>query len=420
MSHPNKGFYHGWWIVITSFFMMAIVFASMLTLPGVFTVAVTEEFGISRTSFTLHMSICLLASTVAAFFVGKAFTKHDPKKLMTIFTIVVGLCFVGYSFASNVYHFYIASAVIGFSGMFLTSVPIGILVTNWFGPKMKGKAMGIAMTGSGVGAMILNPVLSAIILDYSWQMAYRLLALLTFVICLPLVLLTIARSPADKNLERIGEDPNAAKAPAGAVTGLTTGQGLKSSLFWVMFVTFCFFAITTTIFNNNAIPNMVDCGLDAVTASTVMSISSFGLILGKLLLGVISDRKNARVASAFAIICLIAGLGIFLMLPTMPTFLVAAAGAFIFGVGNANATVCMPLITSDLMGTRAFATLYAYASISSTVGAAVGPVVGSMVFDVTGSYSGAWMADIVLMVLMLLMLLSCYKMKDKVYAKLEG
>ena len=418
MSQTKKGFYHGWWIVIASFFLMAIIFSSMLTLPGVFTVAVTEELGVSRTSFTLHMTICLLASTVAAFFVGKAFTKCNPKTLMTIVTIIAGLCFVGYSFATNVYHFYIASAVVGFSGMFTTSVPIGILITNWFGPKMKGKAMGIAMTGSGVGAMALNPILSAIILQYSWQMAYRLLAVLTFVLCLPLVLFAVSRAPADRGLERLGDDPNAVATPGGAVSGLTTAQGLKSSLFWVMFLTFCLFGITTSIFNNNAIPNMTDCGLAAVTASTVMSISSLGVIIGKILLGVINDKANARAASSFAIICLIAGLAVFLMLPKMTTFLVAALGAFVFGVGNANATVCMPLITSDLMGNRDFGTLFSYASISSTIGAAVGPVVGSLVFDATGSYSGAWMSDIVLMICMLLLLFLCYKMKSGIYRKL--
>ena len=418
MSQTKKGFYHGWWIVVASFFLMAIIFSSMLTLPGVFTVAVTEELGVSRTSFTLHMTICLLASTVAAFFVGKAFTKYNPKTLMTVFTIIAGLCFVGYSFATSVYHFYIASAVVGFSGMFTTSVPIGILITNWFGPKMKGKAMGIAMAGSGVGAMALNPILSAIILQYSWQMAYRLLAVLTFVLCLPLVLFAVSRAPADRGLERLGDDPNAVAASGGAVSGLTTAQGLKSSLFWVMFLTFCLFGITTSIFNNNAIPNMTDCGLAAVTASTVMSISSLGVIIGKILLGVINDKANARAASSFAIICLIAGLAVFLMLPKMTTFLVAALGAFVFGVGNANATVCMPLITSDLMGNRDFGTLFSYASISSTIGAAVGPVVGSLVFDATGSYSGAWMSDIVLMACMLLLLFLCYKMKKGVYQKL--
>ena len=94
-----------------------------------------------------------------------------------------------------------------------------------------------------------------------------------------------------------------------------------------MFLTFCLFGITTSIFNNNAIPNMTDCGLAAVTASTVMSISSLGVIIGKILLGVINDKANARAASSFAIICLIAGLAVFLMLPKMTTFLVAALGA---------------------------------------------------------------------------------------------
>ena len=46
-------------------------------------------------------------------------------------------------------------------------------------------------------------------------MAYRLLAVLTFVLCLPLVLFAVSRAPADRGLERLGDDPNAVAAPGG-------------------------------------------------------------------------------------------------------------------------------------------------------------------------------------------------------------
>ena len=65
--------YPGWWIVLTGVVLMGMVYAPMLTLPGVFTVPVTGDFGISRTTFNLHISICSLSSTVAAVVGGKAF-----------------------------------------------------------------------------------------------------------------------------------------------------------------------------------------------------------------------------------------------------------------------------------------------------------------------------------------------------------
>lgn len=409
----NKRLYPGWWIVLTCVALMGLVYAPMLTLPGVFTVSVTDEFGISRTTFNLHISICSLSSTAAAVVGGKAFDKYSPKALMALFTAVTGLCFLAYSFAQNVGHFYIISGVFGFAGRFLSFVPVSILITNWFGPRLKGKVMGVAMAGSGIGAMILNPVLSAVILRNGWREAYRLLALLIFGIALPLVAATVLRSPADRGLERLGDEPHPAGPPADVLEGMTTRQALGSGLFWVMFGTFALFSISCTIFNNNAIPSMVDCGFDAVTAAAVMSVSAVGLVVGKLLLGAVSDRWSARTASSVSILCLIAGLSIFWLLPRAAVFPAAAAGGFLFGIGNANCTVCMPLITSDLMGNRSFGELFSYASVASSLGAAAGPVVGSLVFDRSGSYAGAWMADVALSVFMMVTLQLCYRMRRK-------
>ena len=407
--------YPGWWIVLTGVVLMGMVYAPMLTLPGVFTVPVTGDFGISRTTFNLHISICSLSSTVAAVVGGKAFDKYSPRALMSFFAVLTGLCFGAYSFATNVYHFYVISAVFGFAGRFLSFVPVSILVTNWFGPRLKGKVMGVAMAGSGLGAVLLNPLLSATIARYSWQAAYRLLALLTFLLVLPLVVGTVIRSPADRGLPRLGDEPQQGKGaqPPDQLEGLRTDQALRSGLFWAMFGTFCLFSIACTIFNNNAIPSMVDCGLDAVTAATVMSISAFGIVVGKLLLGAISDRWNAKTAASVSILCLMAGLGLFLLLPRAACFLLAAAGGFLFGVGNANCTVCMPLITSDLMGNRAFAQLFSYASVASSLGATVGPLVGSLVFDRSGSYSGAWLADLALSAFVLCSLHLCYRLRGR-------
>lgn len=416
----KKDVYPGWWIVVTGVVLMGLVYAPMLTLPGVFTVSVTETFGVARTTFNLHISICSLASTVAAIVGGRAFDKYDPRALMTLFTVITGGCFVAYSFAGNVYHFYVISAVFGFAGRFLSFVPVSILITNWFGPKLRGKVMGVAMAGSGLGAILLNPLLSTTITQYSWRTAYRLLALLVFAIVLPLVVLTISRDPSGKGMERLGEVP-LEETPSGPIQleGMRVDQALRSGLFWLMFGTFAMFSIACTIFNNNAIPSMVDCGLDSVTAATVMSISAFGIVVGKLLLGAISDRWNAKTAASVSIFCLIAGLGLFLALPRAAAFFVAAAGGFLFGVGNANCTVCMPLITSDLMGNQDFAALFSYASVASSLGASVGPLIGAGVYDLTGSYSGAWVGDILMSAFMLLTLHACYRLRGRAYAKLR-
>ena len=415
LESKQKGIYPGWWIVVTSLFLMSIIFAGIISLPGVFTIFVTADFGVTRTAFTTHMMICTLTSMVAALFVGKVFQKLNIKGLMTVFTIIAAASFLGYSFAAQLWHFYAISAVMGFCMMFLTSVPISILINNWFGPKMKGRAMGIAMTGSGIGAMILSPVLTTINTVYSWRLSYRLLALLVVVLVLPLVVLTISKSPADKGIARLGDVETSAFSTADAVSGLSVKQALGTGLFWLMFFTFFLFALTTQAFNSNAIPYLTDIGIDPARAGFYMSVWSIGVIVGKLLLGWICDKKNAKFASSCAIIALMAGLAILISAQHM--LALALIGMFVFGMGAANATVNMPLITNDLMGARDFGAIFGYANIASSLGVGVGPLAAALVFDATGSFVVAWMGNIVVIAGMLLTLHLSYKLKPHVYEK---
>ncbi|MDR0570785.1 MAG: MFS transporter [Clostridiales Family XIII bacterium] len=415
-NSAQKGIYPGWWIVVASFFLMAVIFTAAINLPGLWATYVAEDFGIQRSAFTAHITISTLSSMVAALFVGKLFQKYNVKVLMLIFAALAFAGFMGYSFATRIWQFYVISVVVGFCFMFLTSVPISILITNWFGPKMKGKAMGIAMTGSGVGAMILSPVVMHINSTYSWRVSYRMYAVMVLVIIIPLILFAVVKSPADKGVARIGDDPNTAQASKDAAFGLSAKQALSSYLFWLMFFTFFLFAMTTTLFNINVAPYMTDIGINPMNIGAYVSISSLGVIVGKLALGAIGDKWSARVGATSAVCSMILALVLLLCLPNM-LFLAPAATLF-FGLGNANATVNMPLITSDMVGNRDFGAIFGYASVASSLGAGVGPIVGSLIFDFTGSYAGAWGSDIALMALMGVGVHVCYKLKPAVHAKI--
>ncbi len=413
----KRRIYPGWWIVITGILLMAIIFASVISLPGVFTIYVTEEFGISRTAFTTHMTISTLSSMLAALFVGKILQKYNIKLLMAAFTLVSIICFTAYSFATQLWHFYIISAVIGFCLMFLTGVPISILVNNWFGPKMKGKALGIAMTGSGIGAMVFNPVLGFINSTYGWRVSYRLLALLTLVIILPLVLITVEKSPAEKGVARLGDVEGGPHA-SDTVAGLTTSQAFRSVMFWVLFLSFFLFAMTTTVFNVNGMPYFTDIGFDVVKAASMMSIASLAVIFGKLLLGAACDKWGARIGAAGAIALLITGM--ILLIGAAKLSVLGFAAVAIFGLGNALGTVTVPLIVAELFGNRDFGSLVGICNMATSLGASIGPLFGAIVYDQSGSYIAAWTGDIALMVVMLVTVTVAYKVKRSAYAKVES
>lgn len=407
----KKGLYPGWIIMIVGMYLMAVVFAPVLTLGGVFTNFVTAEFEVTRTAFTTHISIAAFTSMFAALVAGKILQTKNTKLVIAAALAVGVVCFLGYSFTTAVWQFYVLSAVMGVAFMFSSSIAVSILMNNWFGPKLRGKAMGIALTGSGISAVILNPVLTKICENYGWRMSYRLVALL-IAIAIPLVLITVSRTPADRGWEKLGEIGSGEAVQQVAVRGLSTKQAFASAMFWLLLVCFFLYSATTTIFNINGVPYFTDIGFEAVKAASLMSISSAAVIVGKILLGTISDKWGALRGAASAIFCLVLGTaGLVVAAKTNSVAFVAVA---LFGLGNALGTVAIPLIIAELFGNRDYGSLV---GICNTGTGMVGPLFGAAIYDVTGSYITAWCITIALMVLMLLGTVLAYRLKKGAYQK---
>jgi MFS family permease len=88
------------------------------------------------------------------------------------------------------------------------NVPIMGLVSVWFSPRLRGLALGIVGSGSGLGVLVTGIFLPGIIKAYGadgWRWAWYYLAALSLVITLICQLL-LKDSPAEKNLSAYGTD----------------------------------------------------------------------------------------------------------------------------------------------------------------------------------------------------------------------
>ena len=75
-------------------------------------------------------------------------------------------------------------------------------------------------------------------------------------------------------------------------------------------------------------------------------------------------------------------------------------GAF-FGLVCSMTTVTPPYITMLVVGRRNYSVIYGLLSLFYGIGVAVGPVVAAKVFAGSGSYAPAWIAFMVLAVLLI-------------------
>ena len=136
----KEGNYRGWVIVAVSFLILMFIFATCISCMGVYLKPVTDEFGISRTDFSLITTMQAFAMILSSLFAGKLLEKYNIKILMMIGVLCCSVCLFIYAIAPSIVYFYAASVLMGISISMTCNIPISIVIKDWFRNKNEGTA----------------------------------------------------------------------------------------------------------------------------------------------------------------------------------------------------------------------------------------------------------------------------------------
>ncbi|NLW79732.1 MAG: MFS transporter [Ruminococcaceae bacterium] len=383
---PKKRFYFGWWIVVVGFLIMALSFAPSQSLPGLFVKPLAEEFGVSRTVSASVQSTVTLSLMLASLFVGRIINRFSIKWVVAAALALLAVCNFIIASSSSFALMYVAGVGRGIAVTFGTTLPAANLINNWFGAKMRGRVWGVTAVGSGVGAMVLTPIVGALMDNFGWRSAFIFFGILS-VAMIPLVILTYVRHPGDKGFEQIGRpDPT----PGGLRpddTGISMRTAVRSKVWWLVLPAAFLLAGSTQIWNMNGAAYLTDLGYNIVFVSFLITLCSIGLTVGKVAQGAISDRFGTRTG-------MLAGTGLcvvgYLLVLLAGNQVFAYISMVLLGFGLGAPTVMTPLVVRDLFGNKNFGTLSGLAQAAGACGAGTLSLLGAYTYDVTGSYTISW------------------------------
>lgn len=398
-------------IVITCFLIMAVIYAPGINLAGLYVTPIANTFNITRTASALTVTISTVASIIGSMFAGQLLKRFSMRKIMSVLLVISAASYIGMSFSNSIFIIYVFTALRGTTNTILTVVPIAMIISNWYGPTTRGKSLGIAMAGSGFGAMLLNPITGIIIESLGWRQGYQFFGLLTLLM-IPPVLFSFIDSPKDKGLHAVGEensDPHASNQLR--KEGVSAKDALKNPTFWLLFLAFVFIAGATQSFNTNGASFLGDIGFNPGVAATILSVMSFGLIIGKLFLGALCDRYGTRLGSAISILTILLAYVLFTFAPSMAYL--AIVGAPMIGFGMATNTIIQPLTASEFFGFKDYGVLVGYFQIASSVGSSIVPLLISAIYDNTKSYTSGWILLAVTLIMAIGLVLYAYRIKKQ-------
>lgn len=417
MEQPQTNYkvYPGWLMVLTGFMAMAVIYPVGISLMSLFIEPIGRTFEVSQTAVSLQFSLITFSSMAGSILSGSLLNKFGLKKTMVSASFIVLISFIGLGFSPSIWVNYLISIIIGLTSPALTNVGISVMINTWFGQRLSGNAIGIAMIGSGVGAMILTPVVAGIIntSTYTWRAAYIFIAVLILILYIPLVILFVKDSPQSQNIQKIGLEDS-----GDSIDGVTErpDYGLKFSqvkshpIFYLVALTFMVISFVSLLFYTLSFNYFTTIGYDAGFASTLLSIQALALIFGKYGMGLLSDKTNPYISSIVASLIQAAGLVCILFMNYSQAL--GILGMILFGIGNALGTIAIPLITQAVFGNINYGQIVGIMSMFGGLGAAIGPVLSTYLLRISNSYNIPWSIAAFGMVVVTLFILMIKRTSD--------
>src|SRR5439155_12369344 len=105
--------------------------------------------------------------------------------------------------------------------------------------------------GVGIGAALVPQLAQYLVTTYGWRSAYLGLGIITFVLAFPAVLFLV----------RMPSEDAATQAVPVVLDGLTGGEAVRSSVFWILAVAFFAVAAATNGTIAHVVPLLTDQGI---------------------------------------------------------------------------------------------------------------------------------------------------------------
>ena len=401
-TSQGKRLFYGYWVVAGCFVLLFLFAGAGFYSFSIFIKPLESEFGWSRSAISLAMSIYMIVHGIAGPFVGHATETYGPRKVMTLFALLSGACFILVSFVSSLWSFYLAYALLSIGTTGIGFIPASSVLARWF-VRRRGTAIGFAMLGIAVGGLVMAPLVSLIISHFSWRAAFVFMGVLVWVLALPVTLFVIKGSPAEMGLlpDGDGDEPAAAPGPhaspsqTSASTTADPGEGwplraaVRTSTFFWIAATFFLGPIAQMGMLQHQVPLIVEAGISQAMAAAALGLTAGLGGLGKLSFGRISEIVPFRFA-----IMLCFGLQALavLVLFNAESIVMVWIYVCIFGFAMGGVIVLLPLAVGHFFGLASFGVIMGTLSLILAIGNASGALISGVIYDLLGSYRYAMIA----------------------------
>jgi MFS family permease len=385
---------HYGWIVLGAVVLIMLTASGLRAVLGVFIKPLEAEFGWARASLSGAAALNLLLLGAVGPFVGWLADRWGPKRVMVLFLGLLGVGAILSSRVQSLWQLYATAGVLlalGAGGMGMATA--ATIAARWFEAR-RGLVLGILGAGMSAGQLVIIPLAVWLTLNFGWRNSFLWLGISVFFTAIPIALVFVRDDPRQKGLEAYGaktvaRGPGTTAPPTERRVAL--GEAMAYPAFWLLAGTFFVCGYTSNgMVLTHLVPHAAEHGFSEMHAAQALGVMGAMNIVGTVLSGWICDRFGRKGPLAFYYG--VRGLSLLFLLyvwnvPSLHLF------AAIFGLNYISTVPPTTTLTANIFGRYSVGTLSGWIFFSHQVGSALGAAAGGWIFDLTGSYSWAFISS---------------------------
>jgi len=348
--------------------MIITLSIGMLFTLAVFMKPMEDSLGWSRSAISAVGFLNWVVMGVGGMLAGYLTDRVGTRTVVLAGGAILGLGLVLSSQVREIWQFYLTFGLMVGSGVSTFYVPLTVLAVRWFDGR-RGMAAAIVSAGNGFGILALSPLSRWLINQFDWRAALLVLGNAAWLIVLPSALFIKEATRA---------------APGGGKESVASIRSIvRAWPVWAIGLTHfaCCAAHSGPVFH--MVSHAIDQGVTGMAAATLLGVSGFASIFGRVATGLVADRCGTRQTLVVMLALQAAIIALYLVAHDL---LVLYVLGIAFGIAYGGVMPLYALLTRECFGEKTLGTAYGVVFFVSTIGMGLGSYAGGVIHDALGSY----------------------------------
>lgn len=372
----------GWIVVALSFVALAFTFGARSSI-GMVLPSWRVEFGWTASQSAAGAEIVLVMMALGSPIAGNVIDRHGARRVVAGGLAALAAGVGGTAFASEPIHYYLLFGIVGGAGWAAVSIPIVTAAVSRHFTRLRGLAVGVAISGASGGQLPVLSLLGVMIAGLGWRNTYLVVAAVMAALA-GLVALRFG-GPAAAPARAGGDGPD----PLSRRLGLLFSD--RTFLLLLAAFTLCGFT-TAGVIDVYFIPYAISCGYSLVEGSAAYGVHGLGNLAGVILFSWLADHVHRPRLLAGMFFLRAAAFGLLLAIAADIRLMFVFAA--VFGILNFATFPVIANIVVTHVGIRVLGLTLGLLFGGHSLGAAAGVAAGGWIFDVTARYEWVWWMSI--------------------------